>query len=63
MTQNNYPLGIRVTAATKAALERAAADTHTSAAGYVETLLTVALERGGYLDDTIKAGRPRAAAE
>jgi hypothetical protein len=63
MTQNDYPLGIRLSAATRAALDRAAADVHTSAACYIETLLTVALERGGYLDDTIKAGRPHAAAQ
>jgi hypothetical protein len=47
MTERCYPLAIRVTAATKLALERAAAADSLSVAAYIEAVLARVLAEGG----------------
>jgi len=46
---NNFPLGIVITADTRAALQRAAGDRQISIADYVASLVADALDHGGYL--------------
>lgn len=51
----NYPIAIRVTAATKQALERAAAADGMSVAGFVEAVLTRALADLDFVEFGLKA--------
>ena len=52
MTESNYALDIHVTAATKLALERAAASSDMSVAEFVETTLAILLADAGYMENS-----------
>jgi hypothetical protein len=51
MTENNYPLGIVVTAPFKLALERAASADGMSIAQFIETALAGLLADAGYIEE------------